>query len=74
MGCWQFVKKQAQKRILQHSDAVLRMKSSSSPALVDIFKLHEYFCELLIVWLLSSDSLTVSTKTEHWNIPQQPHF
>ena len=72
MGYWQFVKKQAKKRILQQSDAVLYMKSSSSPALVDIHELHEYlyFRELLIVWLLSSDRLTVSTKAEHRNVPQ----
>jgi len=54
VGCWQFVKKEAQKQILQQSDAVLRKKNSSSPALVDIYELQEYFCELLKTWLLSS--------------------
>jgi len=69
VGCWQFVKKRAQKQILQQSDAVFHVKSSSSPALVDIHELCEYFCELLKVWLLSSDRLTVNTKDEHQSMP-----
>jgi len=51
------------------------MKSSSSPAWVDIYKLCECFCELFKIWLLFSDRLTgLNIETYHSSLISDAGF